>query len=243
VGRPPDHDRRPPADGLTPDEEMLGAQQPALPSLHTDAERVARMGAELAMGFASLRGVARGVALFGSARTPTHDPVYELARETARQLGETGFSIITGGGPGAMEAANRGARDAGALSVGLNIELPHEQHSNPYLDISLRFEHFFVRKVMFVRYATAFVVLPGGYGTMDELFEALTLIQTGTVRHFPVVLMDRAYWSGLIDWIGERMLGAGNVGPEDVRLLHAVDHPAEARDIVTAAAARQGRAA
>jgi uncharacterized protein (TIGR00730 family) len=220
---------------------MLGAEQPVVPSLRTDAERVAEMSAELAMGFAMLQGVTRGVSVFGSARTPVDDPAYAVARETARQLGEAGFSIVTGGGPGSMEAANRGARDAGTLSVGLNIDLPREQYSNPYVDIALHFEHFFARKVMFVRYSIAFVVLPGGFGTMDELFEALTLIQTGKVRHFPVVLLGRGYWAGLVNWIGDRMLEAGNVDPRDVGLLHLVDHPEEVCELVRAAAAEQGR--
>ena len=179
------------------------------------------------MGFRDLAGVRCGVAMFGSARTPPGHPDYELARETGRALGAAGYSVITGGGPGLMEAANRGARDAGALSVGLNIELPHEQHPNPYLDVSLRFRHFFVRKIMFVRYAGAFVVLPGGFGTMDELFEALTLIQTGKIDHFPVLLMRSSYWEGLMSWLRGSMLADGFIGAGDPGLIEVVEEPAE----------------
>jgi uncharacterized protein (TIGR00730 family) len=222
---------------------MLAAGQPAVASELSDDERVRRMRDELAMGFAALAPLGRAVSLFGSARTPPGDPDYALARETARVLGAAGFAIITGGGPGLMEAANRGARDVGATSVGLNIELPHEQHPNPYLDISLTFRHFFVRKVMFVRYAGAFVVLPGGFGTMDELFEALILIQTAKIRHFPVVLMNPRYWSGLLDWIRGTMLAEGNVSDGDVDLIDVADGPAEVLAVVREAARRQGRAA
>jgi hypothetical protein len=156
-------------------------------------------------------------------------------------LGRAGFAIITGGGPGMMEAANRGAREAEALSVGLNVELPFEQRFNPYLDVSLRFHYFFTRKVMFVRYSCAFVVLPGGYGTLDELFEALTLIQTRKILHFPVVLLGVDYWSGLLDWVTERMLAGGNIVPADVKLLQLADDPAEVLSVVERAALRQGR--
>jgi uncharacterized protein (TIGR00730 family) len=225
------------------DEEMLAAEEPAVVSEHSDDERVQRMRDELAMGFAALASLGPAVSMFGSARTPPGHPHYELARETARVLGEAGFAVITGGGPGLMEAANRGAREAGATSVGLNIELPHEQAPNPYLDISLTFRHFFVRKVMFVRYAGAFVVLPGGFGTMDELFEALILIQTAKIRHFPVLLMDSAYWSGLLDWIRGTMLAEGNVSDSDVELMDVVEEPAEVLAAVQEASRRQGRAA
>ena len=163
----------------------------------------------------------------GSARTPEGDPDYLLTRQVARALGDKGFAIITGGGPGLMEAANRGARDVGALSIGCNIELPHEQHANPYLDISLDFEHFFVRKVMFVRYAQAFVVMPGGFGTLDEMFEALTLAQTGKIKHFPVALVGNSYWDGMIDWLRERMLAEGKIDEHDLRLIRICSSPAE----------------
>jgi uncharacterized protein (TIGR00730 family) len=224
----------------TDDEELLGAQVPSVASLVTDDDRVERMSAELRMGFEALRGIHRGVSIFGSARTPPGSPVYERARAVAAELGRLGFAIITGGGPGAMEAANRGAHEVGARSVGLNIELPFEQHFNPYVDIALDFHYFFTRKVMFVRYANAFVVMPGGFGTMDELFEALTLIQTGKVREFPVVLVGSDYWSGLVEWLHERMLGDGMISPEDRDLFIVCDEPREVAEHVSAAAEAQG---
>ena len=198
------------------------------------------MRRELELGFEKLSGIGQAVSFFGSARTRDEDPYYETARRTARMLGEAGFAIITGGGPGIMEAANRGARDAGARSVGLNIELPFEQEANPYVDVALRFHYFFTRKVMFVRYASAFVVFPGGFGTLDELFEALTLIQTGKIRHFPVILFDRSYWRGLIEWLHDRPLGEGKISPGDLELMFLTDHPAEVVERVSEAAARQG---
>jgi uncharacterized protein (TIGR00730 family) len=226
---------------LTSDEELLGAEHAVLESVHSDTERLERMRKEMGEGFAALAGVARGVSLFGSARTLPHDPGYAQAREVARMLGEAGFAIVTGGGPGMMEAANRGARDAGVASVGLNVELPFEQRFNPYVDIPLRFHYFFTRKVMFVRYSCAFVVLPGGFGTLDELFEALTLIQTGKILHFPVVLLGNHYWTGLLDWLRERMLAEGKISPADLGLLHVADSPEQAVAMVRRAAARQGR--
>ncbi len=225
----------------TSDEELLGAEQPLLESVHTDEERIDRMRREMGEGFAALAGITRGVSLFGSARTAPEDPGYAQTREVARMLGTAGFSIITGGGPGMMQAANQGARDAGATSVGLNIQLPFEQHFNPYVDIALRFHYFFTRKVMFVRYSCAFVVTPGGFGTMDELFEALTLIQTGKIRHFPVVLLGNRYWNGLLDWLRTAMLAEGAISPEDLDLIQIADDPAHAVAIVERAAARQGR--
>jgi uncharacterized protein (TIGR00730 family) len=225
----------------TSDEELLGAEHAVLQSTYTDEQRLTRMRSEMAEGFAALAGVARGVALFGSARTPVGDPGYELARETAGMLGAAGFAIITGGGPGMMQAANQGARDVGAQSIGLNIQLPFEQQFNPYVDIALRFHYFFTRKIMFVRYSSAFVVLPGGFGTMDELFEALTLIQTGKILHFPVVLLDNDYWSGLLDWIRATMLAGGKISAADSDMLQIADDPAHAVAIVERAAKRQGR--
>jgi uncharacterized protein (TIGR00730 family) len=226
---------------LTSDEELLGAEHAVLESTHTDEERLERMGKEMGEGFAALSGLTRGVSLFGSARTLPEDPAYAQAREVARKLGEAGFAIITGGGPGMMQAANQGARDVGATSVGLNIQLPFEQHFNPYVDISLRFHYFFTRKVMFVRYSCAFVVMPGGFGTMDEMFEALTLIQTGKILHFPVVLLGNHYWNGLLDWLRETMLAEGKISASDVELLQVADTPQEALAIVERAATRQGR--
>jgi len=197
------------------------------------------MADELADGFRAMSGIRRGVAVFGSARTPEDHPRYALSREIGRALGAAGFDVITGGGPGAMEAANRGARDAGATSVGLTIDLPFEQGQNPYLDLAVDFHYFFARKVMFVRYSGAFVVLPGGFGTLDELFEAMTLIQTGKIRFFPVVLVDRGYWSGLVDWVRERMLADGNISAEDLGLLRMTDSVEEVVEICSAAARRQ----
>ena len=225
----------------TSDEELLCAEHAITHNSFSDEQRVARMRAEMAEGFATLADVKRGVSLFGSARTPVEDPGYELARETAAMLGAAGFAIITGGGPGIMQAANQGAREVGARSIGLNIQLPFEQRFNPYVDVSLRFHYFFTRKVMFVRYSSAFVVLPGGFGTMDELFEALTLIQTGKILHFPVVLLGNHYWSGLLEWIRATMLAEGKISAGDMDLLQIADDPAHAVAIVERAAQRQGR--
>ena len=208
----------------TPDEELIGAQHAAVASEITDAMRVARMGTELAMGFRELRGVHRGVSVFGSARTAPETPEYELGREVGRRLGEAGFAVITGGGPGLMEAANRGAREAGAHSIGLNIDLPFEEGgASEWVDHSLDFHYFFTRKVMFVRYANAFVVLPGGFGTLDELFEALTLIQTQKIRSFPVILVGVAYWSGLVEWLRERVASEGKIDASDLDRLSVTD--------------------
>jgi len=226
---------------LTLDEELLGAEHAVVQSAYSDSERVQRMRNELIEGFATLAAVHRGVAMFGSARTPEGAPDYERARRIAKMLGLAGFAIITGGGPGIMQAANHGADDAGAISVGLNIELPYEQSLNPYVNVALKFHYFFTRKVMFVRYSSAFVVLPGGYGTMDELFEALTLIQTRKIMHFPVILVGRDYWQGLLDWIVKSMLSQGRVSQLDVELLQIVDTADQVLEAVQEAARRQGR--
>jgi uncharacterized protein (TIGR00730 family) len=193
--------------------------------LRADAVRI---GDEFLQGFEAVARIDRpAVTIFGSARIREDTEEYAQAREVGRRFAEAGFAVVTGGGPGAMEAANRGARDAGGLSVGFNIELPHEQHENPYLDIELTFRHFYARKTMFVKAAEGFVIFPGGFGTLDELFEALTLIQTGKVLHFPVVLFDRAYWQPLVDWIRERLLAEGMISKEDVDLLYLTDSTAE----------------
>jgi uncharacterized protein (TIGR00730 family) len=231
-----------PREPRTLDEEIIAAQETAVRSTLTDEDRLDRITDEVRAGFDALSGVAAAASFFGSARTPPGDPDYELARETARLVGESGLAIITGGGPGIMEAANRGAKDAGARSIGLNIELPFEQGGNPYCDICLEFHYFFARKIMFVRYASGFVVFPGGFGTMDELFEALTLIQTGKVTEFPVVLVGSDYWSGLVDWFRERMLAEGNISPDDLDLFKLTDEPLEVRDLLMSAAHRQARA-
>jgi uncharacterized protein (TIGR00730 family) len=224
----------------TYDEEIIGAERPVVATTQTDAERLARVQHELATGFAALTGVAPAVSVFGSARTPPGDRRYELARAVGRALGDAGFSVITGGGPGIMEAANRGAREAGAKSIGVNIELPFEQEMNPYVDVPLRFHYFFTRKVMFVRYAAGFVVLPGGFGTLDELFEALTLMQTGKAVDFAVVLMDSEYWAGLLDWVRGRMLAEGMIAAEDLDLISVHDDPATVVQGLSAVAAAQG---
>jgi uncharacterized protein (TIGR00730 family) len=225
----------------TPDEELIGAQHEAVASEISDATRVERMAAELAMGFRELDGLRRGVSVFGSARTSPGTPGYELAREVGRRLGEAGFAVITGGGPGAMEAANRGAREAGAPSIGLNIDLPFEPDgAGHWVDQSLDFHYFFCRKVMFVRYANAFVVLPGGYGTLDELFEALCLIQTQKIRSFPVILVGTDYWSGLVDWLQERVVGEGKIDAADLELLLLTDDLDAVVARLERAAAEQG---
>jgi uncharacterized protein (TIGR00730 family) len=198
----------------------------------TDPWRVFRIMSEFVEGFDELSHIPPSVAIFGSARVKPDNPAYEAAVETARLLAKAGFGIITGGGPGIMEAANKGAQEGGNVSIGCNIELPFEQGSNPYLDISLDFHYFFVRKTMFIKYAEAFVIFPGGFGTMDELFEALTLIQTKKVSHFPVILYDSKYWGGLIDWIRDTMLASDKILPEDAGLLILSDDPQEICKIV-----------
>jgi uncharacterized protein (TIGR00730 family) len=226
----------------TLDEEIIGAEQAGVVSTLSDADRIARIERELLLGFDALAHVGAAASFFGSARSTPDDPEYALARETARLVGGAGLAVITGGGPGVMEAANQGAREAGALSIGLNIELPFEQGMNRWVELGLEFHYFFARKVMFVRYASGFVVFPGGFGTIDELFESLTLIQTGKVRNFPIVLVGSGYWAGLVDWIRERVLGEEKVSPEDLELFSVTDEPAEVRDILMSAAHRQARA-
>ena len=199
---------------------------------HTDTWRVFRIMGEFVEGFDDLATVTRGVAIFGSARTPPEDPFYAAAQETAALLVRAGFAVITGGGPGIMEAANRGAFEAGGVSIGCNIELPFEQKPNPFQTRALSFKYFFVRKTMFVKYSNAFVIFPGGYGTLDELFEALTLIQTRKIKNFPVVLFGTEYWGGMLRWLSDVLLKAKNIVDEDVRLLHLTDSPSEVVDIV-----------
>ena len=194
--------------------------------LVSDADRIRN---EFLEGFRAVERIDRpAVTLFGSARVDEGHPAYEEAREVGRRFAEAGFAVVTGGGPGVMEGANRGAKEGGGLSVGFNIDLPHEQHENPYLDIELTFHHFYARKTMFVKAAEGFVIFPGGFGTLDELFESLTLIQTGKVLHFPVVLFDSDYWQGLLGWLRERPLAGGMISFEDIELLHLTDSPAEA---------------
>ncbi len=226
------------------DEELLlwlGDESPR--DRAADASLVREIAAEFAMGFDRLAGIDRAVTVFGSARTPREHPHYALMREVGAALGRAGFAVITGGGGGVMEAANRGARDAGALSVGCNIELPHEQRQNDYLDVALRFRHFFTRKVMFVRYASAFVAGPGGFGTLDELFETLTLIQTDTIRHFPAILVGEGEWDGLIEWLRARALADHRIEAPDLAELRVVSDPAQIAGIVVEAHERQVRVA
>lgn len=204
-----------------------------------DAERVREIAAEFALGFDRLAALGPAVTVFGSARTPPDHPDYQLMRAVGAELGRAGYSVITGGGAGLMEAANRGAQDAGATSVGCNIELPHEQRLNEYVDIGLRFRHFFARKVMFVRYASAFVIGPGGFGTLDELFEALTLIQTATIKHFPVILVGEGEWNGMLEWLRGRVLADRRIDAEDFAELEVVSDPAGVVRIVSAAHLRQ----
>jgi uncharacterized protein (TIGR00730 family) len=187
---------------------------------------------EFVEGFEELARLGPSVTIFGSARTKTENPYYQKCVDTARLLGEAGFSIITGGGPGMMQAANQGAQEAGVRSVGLNIELPFEQEVNHYADLKIHFRYFFVRKTMFVKYAQAFVIFPGGFGTLDELFESLTLIQTKKISNFPVVLFGSEYWTGLLDWIKTTMVPAGNISPKDLDLFVVTDSPEEAASFV-----------
>lgn len=222
------------------DEEMLSPAGPARSRLAAeDPARLDAIRAELSTGFEALGHITKGVSIFGSARTPESDPDYAAARALAAQLGEHGYTIITGGGPGIMQAGNRGARDVGAESVGLNIELPFEQSLNPYTDISLEFDHFFARKVMFVRYASAFVVFPGGFGTLDELFESLTLIQTGKIKHFPVLLVGHAFWDGLHAWACDQLVARGKIDEDELGLLHITDDLDEVVATIDAAYAEQ----
>ncbi len=208
---------------------------------NTDPWRVLRIMGEFVEGFDDLSDLRSAVTIFGSARVTDTDPWYQLARETARLLGKEQFAVITGGGPGMMEAANRGAKEAGTLSIGLNIELPHEQHLNPHVDRQINFRYFFVRKTMFVKYSSAFVVFPGGFGTLDELFESLTLMQTGKIEHFAVVLMGMEYWGGLIAWLRDRVAREGKIDRTDLDLFLVTDDPREAVRFILEAEHRAGR--
>ena len=220
---------------VTEDEKLLQERGPSADFTRTDPWRVLKIMSELIEGFDTLAGVAKGVSIFGSARTGPDDPQYAAARETARLLAAAGYSVITGAGPGIMEAANRGARDGRGHSVGCNIELPFEQGANPFVDTLINFRYFFVRKTMFIKYSEAFIIFPGGFGTLDELFEALTLIQTGKIFRFPVILFGRRYWAGLVRWLQTRVLTEGKISPGDLDLMLLTDDPAEAAAAVIAA--------
>jgi uncharacterized protein (TIGR00730 family) len=216
---------------VTQDEQLL--ETPKYDEFtHTDTWRVFRIMGEFVEGFDDLASITRGVSIFGSARTSPDNPQYKAAQETAALLARAGFTVITGGGPGIMEAANRGAFEAGGISIGCNIELPFEQKANPYLTRTMNFRYFFVRKTMFVKYSMGFIIFPGGYGTLDELFEALTLIQTRKIKNFPVILFDSNYWTGLLKWVEDVMFKEGKINDADLHLLHMTDSPSEVVDII-----------
>jgi len=231
---PPDEARHP----STADEEIIWADHESVQETRTEEERLERIDHELRLGFETLRDLGPAICVWGSARTPRDDPEYEFGRQVGLEIGRRGFAVITGGGPGLMEAANRGAREAGVQSVGLNIELPHEQAPNDHLDISLEFHYFFVRKLMFARFSCGFVALPGGYGTLDELFELLTLNQTGKTPDYPIVLAGAGQWDGLLDWIRSQLLARGRISAADLEIAERSDDPAEVAAIVCSGAAR-----
>ena len=213
---------------VTEDEKLLQQAAPAIDFTRTDPWRVMRIMGEFIEGFDTLASVNKAVTIFGSARTGPDDPYYADAEEVSRLLGAAGFAVITGAGPGIMEAANKGAKEGGGQSIGCNIELPFEQGANPYVETLINFKYFFVRKTMFIKYSSAFIIFPGGFGTLDELFEALTLIQTGKIYQFPVILFGRYYWAGLMRWLQARVLGEGKIAAADMNLMLITDDPAEA---------------
>lgn len=226
---------------MTEDEKLLQAPSPGESFTKTDPWRVMRITSEFVEGFDTLASVEKGVTVFGSARISPEDPYYVAAQEVARLLAEAGFAIITGAGPGIMEAANKGARLGGGRSIGCNIELPFEQGANPYVDTLIQFRYFFVRKTMFIKYSMAFIIFPGGFGTLDELFEAVTLIQTGKIYQFPVILFGRRYWAGLLRWLQARVLAERKISSGDIDLMVLTDDPAEAASTVIRAYASQTR--
>jgi uncharacterized protein (TIGR00730 family) len=215
----------------TTDQRLLDERGPT-DWVHTDPWRVLRIQSEFVEGFGALAELGPAVSVFGSARTTPDDAVYAMAEKVGAALVHAGYAVITGGGPGAMEAANKGARDAGGTSVGLGIELPFEQGLNRYVDLGVNFRYFFARKTMFVKYASGFIVLPGGFGTLDELFEAVTLVQTRKVTRFPIVLIGTSYWGGLLDWLRQTAAEAGTISAADIDLLHLTDDVEEAVQIV-----------
>jgi uncharacterized protein (TIGR00730 family) len=229
--------RRQQVQASTTDQRLLDAGGPS-DWVHTDPWRVLRIQSEFIEGFGTLAELPPAISVFGSARTPADSPEYEAGVRLGRGLVEAGFAVITGGGPGAMEAANKGACEAKGVSVGLGIELPFEQGLNPYVDIGLNFRYFFVRKMMFVKYAQGFVVLPGGLGTLDELFEALTLVQTQKVTRFPIVLFGSEYWGGLVDWLTNTLIAQGKASEKDLMLFHVTDDVDEAVALVSKEAGR-----
>ncbi|WP_216901808.1 TIGR00730 family Rossman fold protein [Nocardia alni] len=222
----------------TTDQHLLDGRGPT-DWVHTDPWRVLRIQSEFVEGFGALAEIPRAITIFGSARTAVDHPEYQAAQAIAAALSRAGFAVITGGGPGVMEAANRGAHEAGGFSIGLGIELPMEQGLNEWVDLGINFRYFFARKTMFVKYSQAFICLPGGFGTLDELFEALTLVQTHKITRFPIVLFGTRYWAGLVDWLRDSLLGSGKISPGDLGLVHVTDSVEEVVDIVVRAA--QGR--
>jgi uncharacterized protein (TIGR00730 family) len=233
---------------VTEDEKLLtgrpsGDRRASDDFTRTDTWRAMRIMSEVIEGFDTLAGVEKGVSVFGSARTHPDDPRYAQSTEVSRLLAEAGFSIITGAGPGIMEAANKGARLGGGRSIGCNIELPFEQGANPYVDTLVNFRYFFVRKTMFIKYSVAFIIFPGGFGTLDEMFEALTLIQTGKIYQFPVILFGRHYWAGLVRWLQTRVLGERKISPGDLDLILLTDDPVEAANAVISAYNEQNKTA
>ncbi len=217
--------------GTTQDEQLLESPRPD-EFTHTDPWRVFRIMGEFVEGFDELASLNRAISIFGSARSSRDDPDYKAAEETAALLAAEGYAVITGGGPGIMEAANKGAFEAGGLSIGCNIELPFEQAPNAYQTRSVTFKYFFVRKMMFVKYSLGFVIFPGGFGTFDELFEALTLIQTGKIRNFPIILFDSSYWTGMLNWLRDVVLAEGKISENDFQMLQITDSPSEVVELV-----------
>ncbi|KZF11946.1 MAG: TIGR00730 family Rossman fold protein [Rhodococcus sp. (in: high G+C Gram-positive bacteria)] len=215
----------------TSDQRLLDQRGPGN-WIHTDTWRVLRIQSEFVEGFGALAEVPKAVTVFGSARIPKEHPQYQRSRELGKALAEAGFAVITGGGPGVMEGANRGACEADGYSIGLGIELPFEQGLNEWVDLGINFRYFFVRKTMFVKYSQAFVCLPGGFGTLDEMFEALTLVQTGKITRFPIILLGTEFWSGLIDWIKNTLVAEGTVSPSDLELIHCTDSVEQAVQII-----------
>ncbi|HLX34777.1 MAG TPA: TIGR00730 family Rossman fold protein [Candidatus Limnocylindrales bacterium] len=227
--------------GMTEDRKLL--EPHGVPDfLRSDPWRALRILSEFVEGFDALATLGPAITIFGSARVSPGSEAYAIAREIGRRLADEGYAVITGGGPGVMEGANRGTQEGGGMSVGLNIELPHEQDINPYVDLGVEFRYFFARKTMFVKYADGFVILPGGFGTMDEMFEALTLIQTGKIRHFPIILVGSAFFAGLVDWIRDTLLAQGMISPADVDLLIVTDDPKEVVEIIKKASRRRAEA-
>src|SRR5699024_7032229 len=225
-------------DVQTQDQQLLDRRGPG-GWQHTDPWRAMRIQAEFIEGFDALADTPAAVSIFGSARTAPGDPHYEQTREIAAALVKAGYAVITGGGPGLMEAGNRGAQESGGRSIGLGIELPMEEGLNHWVDLGINFRYFFVRKTMFVKYSQAFVCMPGGFGTLDELAEALTLVQTGKITRFPIVLVGTEFWSGLVDWLRDRLVGEGMVDAEDIDLLHVTDSPEEVVRIIVDSRADQ----